>query len=201
MSLSWSSLGNAQLLRRLVLIAWEERLRCGLALLLQVSLFATSVLGLGWTGAALDLVHRALTPTAPAPRWPWGLAPPAGLSPTELQRWTFQGHTHYLIIDDVDQIPDTPAMGGPFVGQRPWTSLIGLLSEAGDLGLRVIVTARATGSAHAVMTAPLLRRLNELQATTLMLSGNPQDSGKIRGHRFSRLPAGRAMLRDDTVTR
>ena len=31
-----------------------------------------------------------------------------------------------------------------------------------------------------------------------MLSGNPQDSGKIRGHRFSRLPAGRAMLLDDS---
>jgi S-DNA-T family DNA segregation ATPase FtsK/SpoIIIE len=30
-----------------------------------------------------------------------------------------------------------------------------------------------------------------------MLSGNPQDSGKIRGHRFSRLPAGRAMILDD----
>ncbi|MGV0602473.1 hypothetical protein ABQE42_22855, partial [Mycolicibacterium pulveris] len=64
-------------------------------------------------------------------------------------------------------------------------------------GLRVIVTARATGSAHALMTAPLLRRLNELQAAILMLSGNPQDSGKIRGHRFRRLPAGRAMLLDD----
>ena len=83
------------------------------------------------------------------------------------------------------------------MGQRPWTGLIGLLSQAAELGLRVIVTARATGSAHAVMTAPLLRRLNELQATTIMLSGNPQDSGKIRGHRFSRLPAGRAMLLDD----
>jgi hypothetical protein len=31
-----------------------------------------------------------------------------------------------------------------------------------------------------------------------MLSGNPQDSGKIRGHRFSRLPAGRGMLLDDS---
>jgi hypothetical protein len=72
-----------------------------------------------------------------------------------------------------------------------------LLSQAAELGLRVIVTARATGSAHAVMTAPLLRRLNELQATTIMLSGSPQDGGKIRGHRFSRLPAGRAMLLDD----
>ena len=127
--------------------------------------------------------------------------PPAGLTPQELRGWTYRsdqdGHTHYLIIDDVDQIPDAPALSGPYVGQRPWSGLIGLLSQASELGLRVIVTARAMGSAHALMTAPLLRRLNELQATTLMLSGNPQDSGKIRGHRFSRLPAGRAMLLDD----
>lgn len=126
--------------------------------------------------------------------------PPAGLSAEQLSRWTYQGHTHYLIVDDVDQIPDGPAVSGPYVGQRPWANVIGLLSQASDLGLRVIVTARATGSAHAVMTAPLLRRLNDLQATTLMLSGNPQDSGKIRGHRFSRLPAGRAMLLDDGDT-
>ncbi|MDG4663175.1 type VII secretion protein EccCa [Mycobacterium sp. 236(2023)] len=130
--------------------------------------------------------------------------PPAGLSPQELSGWDFRvgangsgSHLHYLIVDDVDQIPDGPAMSGPFAGQRPWTSLIGLLAQASELGLRVIVTARAAGSAHAVMTAPLLRRLNDLQATTLLLSGNPQDSGKIRGHRFSRLPAGRAMLLDD----
>ena len=124
--------------------------------------------------------------------------PPGGLSREQLSGWTFQGQTHYLIVDDVDQIPDAPAMSGPFVGQRPWSAIIGLLSEAGDLGLRVIVTARAAGSAHAVMTAPLLRRLNELQATTLMLSGNPADSGKIRGQRFSRLPAGRGILLGDS---
>ncbi|MBE1551566.1 type VII secretion protein EccCa/type VII secretion protein EccCb [Mycobacterium sp. OAS707] len=126
--------------------------------------------------------------------------PPGGLSAAELSGWTYQGHTHYLIIDDVDQIPDTPAVTGPYAGQRPWTTLIGLLSQATDLGLRVIVTARAAGSAHAVMTAPLLRRLNDLQATTIMLSGNPHDSGKIRGHRFSRLPAGRGVLLTDTET-
>ena len=133
--------------------------------------------------------------------------PPAGMSPQELRGWNYRAagngndsHTHYLIIDDVDQIPDGPAASGPFVGQRPWTALLGLLSQATDLGLRVVVTARAAGSAHAVMTAPLLRRLNDLQATMLMLSGNPQDSGKIRGHRFSRLPVGRGMLLDDTDT-
>ncbi len=124
--------------------------------------------------------------------------PPAGLSPAELSRWTFDGHTHYLIIDDVDQVPDSPAMTGPYIGQRPWTALLGLLGQAADLGLRVIVTARASGSAHALMTSPLLRRFNDLQATTLMLAGNPQDSGKIRGQRFGRLPAGRAILLSDS---
>ncbi len=124
--------------------------------------------------------------------------PPAGLSAAELSRWTYQGHTHYLIIDDVDQIPDSPAMSGPYSGQRPWTPLLGILSQAVDLGLRVIVTARATGSGHALMTNPLLRRFNDLQATTLMLAGNPQDSGKIRGQRFGRLPAGRAILLGDS---
>jgi type VII secretion protein EccCb len=124
--------------------------------------------------------------------------PPAGLSAAELARWSYEGHTHYLIIDDVDQIPDAPAMSGPHIGQRPWTSLIPELSQAADLGLRVIVTARATGSGHALMTSPLLRRFNDLQATTLMLAGNPQDSGKIRGQRFGRLPAGRAILLGDS---
>lgn len=126
--------------------------------------------------------------------------PPAGLSPIELAGWTYTGHMHYLIIDDVDQIPDGPVMSGPYAGLRPWTPLLGLLSQAADLGLRVIVTARATGSAHALMTNPLLRRLNDLQATTLMLSGNPQDGGKIRGHRFTRQIPGRGLLLDDTDT-
>ena len=124
--------------------------------------------------------------------------PPAGLSSDDLRRWSFEGQTHYLIIDDVDQIADGPAVSGPYAGQRPWSPLLGLLAEAGDLGLRVIVTARASGSAHAVMTAPLLRRLNDLQATTVMLSGSPADGGKLRGMRFSRLPAGRAMLLGDS---
>ena len=62
----------------------------------------------------------------------------------------------------------------------------------------VIVTARATGAAHALMTSPLLRRFNDLQATTLMLSGNPTDGGKIRGQRFDRLPPGRAILLTDS---
>jgi hypothetical protein len=123
--------------------------------------------------------------------------PPAGLSAAQVSRATYRGPAHYLLIDDVDQLPDGPVASGPYIGQRPWTPLVALLAHAADLGLRVIVTARASGSGHALMTSPLLRRLNDLQATTLMLSGNPHDSGKIRGQRFARLPAGRALLLGD----
>ena len=123
--------------------------------------------------------------------------PPAGLSAAQVSRATYRGPGHYLLIDDVDQLRDGPAAGGPYIGQRPWTPLVALLAHAADLGLRVIVTARASGSGHVLMTSPLLRRLNDLQATTVMLSGNPHDSGKIRGQRFARLPAGRALLLGD----
>lgn len=124
--------------------------------------------------------------------------PPSGLSPAELAAWTYSGRTHYLIVDDVDHIPDSPATSGPYLGARPWTPLIGLLPQAADLGLRVIVTARATSSTHALMTNSLMRRMNDLQGTIVMLSGNPQDAGKVRGHRFSRLTPGRGVLLDDT---
>lgn len=129
--------------------------------------------------------------------------PPAGTPAADLAGWNYRdqtgsAHTHYLIVDDVDQIPDGPALSGPYAGHRPWTPLLGLLSAASDLGLRVIVTGRAGGSAHALMTNPLLRRMSDLQSTVVMLSGNPADGAKIRGHRFTRLPVGRGMLLSDS---
>ncbi len=46
--------------------------------------------------------------------------PPAGMSPQELSGWTYRSgagstanHIHYLIVDDVDQIPDGPPSAGP----------------------------------------------------------------------------------------
>ncbi|NTY61247.1 type VII secretion protein EccCa [Mycolicibacterium sphagni] len=129
--------------------------------------------------------------------------PSAGTPATDLAGWNYRdqagsAHTHYLIVDDVDQIPDGPALSGSYAGHRPWTPLLGLLSAAGDLGLRVIVTGRAGGSAHALMTNPLLRRMSDLQSPVVMLSGNPADGAKIRGHRFARQPVGRGMLLGDS---
>ena len=41
------------------------------------------------------------------------------VGPEQLSGWTYQGHTHYLIVDDVDQIPDGPAMSGPYRRAAP----------------------------------------------------------------------------------
>ena len=46
-----------------------------------------------------------------------GRRPPAGVAAAELANWSYRssaGHTHYLIIDDVDQIPDSPMVSGPY---------------------------------------------------------------------------------------
>ncbi|MDB4974374.1 MAG: sugar transporter [Myxococcaceae bacterium] len=71
---------NARLLARLLLVAWDHAGRCSLALAAQLLLLALSVMALGWTGTALDVVHRQLDPSAATPRWPWGLVPPLELS-------------------------------------------------------------------------------------------------------------------------
>ncbi|MET0284915.1 MAG: ABC transporter ATP-binding protein [Polyangiales bacterium] len=75
-----TSAGNGRVLGRLLGIAWEHRARCALILIVQVLLFGLSVLGFGWTGVAMDVIRGALDAAAPAPRWPWGIAPPGGLS-------------------------------------------------------------------------------------------------------------------------
>lgn len=58
-------------------------MRCLLVLGVQVCLLALGVLGFGLSGVALDVVHHALRPEAPLPRWPWGLAPPSDWSAAE----------------------------------------------------------------------------------------------------------------------
>jgi ATP-binding cassette subfamily B protein len=73
--------GKHRVLRRLLLLAWEYRARCFLVLGMHVVLLALSVLGLGWSGVAMDVLHHALVPSAAAPRFLWGVQPPSALSP------------------------------------------------------------------------------------------------------------------------
>jgi ATP-binding cassette subfamily B protein len=72
------------LLARLLRLSLAYRRECLEVFALQVVLLALGVFGLGLSGVAIDVIRAALEPGAPAPRWPLGAAPRAGLAPREL---------------------------------------------------------------------------------------------------------------------
>lgn len=66
------------LLRRLLALSFAYRRECLLVFVLQVLLLALGVTGLGLSGVGIDVIRAALSPGAPAPRWPLEIEPPAG---------------------------------------------------------------------------------------------------------------------------
>lgn len=68
------------LLRRLIALAWRHRVIALFAGLITIALQLLAILGLSGQGIAIDLIHHQVTPEAPAPKWPFGLAPPASWS-------------------------------------------------------------------------------------------------------------------------
>ncbi|MDX2054553.1 MAG: ABC transporter ATP-binding protein [Polyangiaceae bacterium] len=70
---------NAQVLLRLLKLAWRHRVRCLLVLSLQSLLLLLGVWGLSFGGIGVDVIRHHLQAGAPLPRWPLGLAPPASL--------------------------------------------------------------------------------------------------------------------------
>jgi ABC-type multidrug transport system fused ATPase/permease subunit len=71
------AVSNAALIRRLLALGWQHRRRTMLVLGQQMSLVVLSLIALGLTGLAIDVLRHRLDPTAAAPRWPFGIAPPA----------------------------------------------------------------------------------------------------------------------------
>ena len=72
---------NLQLLRRLIGIGLESRVPCGLMVAFNVMLVGLALGGLGLTGLGIDYLRHVVDPTSAPPQWPWGLEPPATLSP------------------------------------------------------------------------------------------------------------------------
>lgn len=122
--------------------------------------------------------------------------PHENISLEQLRHWKFQGQKHYLIVDDVDTIADTATIGGPHPGVRPWTMISQLLTQAQELGFRVIVTARSGGLSQTLISHTLIKNLYELGARTVMLSGSSHDPVKVYGRKFESLPPGRGWICD-----
>ena len=76
-----ASLTNAAILRRLFALSWQYRRDCIAVLALQGALLVLGLLGLGAVGLAVDAIRHALDRGAAAPRWPFGLTPPAATEP------------------------------------------------------------------------------------------------------------------------
>jgi ATP-binding cassette subfamily B protein len=73
------SLSNLQLIKRLLGLTWSYRYRCLLVFGYQLLLLSLGLLGLSFTGLAIDAVREVIVPGAPAPRWPFGWLPPPGV--------------------------------------------------------------------------------------------------------------------------
>jgi ATP-binding cassette subfamily B protein len=71
---STTASNNVQLVSRLAAIAWRYRVRAIQVFVLQGTLLVTTLGGLGLTGLAIDVIRRALDPTAPLPQWPFGFS-------------------------------------------------------------------------------------------------------------------------------
>jgi DNA segregation ATPase FtsK/SpoIIIE, S-DNA-T family len=164
----WYRPGQAQVLlvdsRRVLLDAVPEQYRRG---------FAYS------PSAAADLVRELaaeLRDRLPGPE----------ISPQQLPRrdwWT--GPEVFVLVDDYD------LMAGP--GGGPLDTLLDLLPQAADIGLHVVLTRNAAGSAR-LSVDPVVRRLQETNTPDLALSCPPTEMPLLNGMRPRQLPPGRALL-------
>ncbi len=81
-----AELSNAQLIRRMLGLAWGYRAGAIKVVVLQFVLLAMALTGLGLIGLGIDAIAYGFDPVselnpdgAKAPRWPLGVSPPAGM--------------------------------------------------------------------------------------------------------------------------
>jgi ATP-binding cassette subfamily B protein len=65
-------------------LTWQYRWRCLRVFALQIALLALGLLGLSFTGTAIDVVRHSLDRTVPPATMPFGMAPPGGWSAASL---------------------------------------------------------------------------------------------------------------------
>ncbi|MGV8846461.1 type VII secretion protein EccCa [Tessaracoccus sp.] len=98
--------------------------------------------------------------------------------------WT--GSEMFVVVDDYELV--ATSMGNPMA---PFADLI---SQAGDIGLHIILARGAGGAGRAVFGDPLITRIKESANPGLIMSGS-KDEGALWGDvKASDMPAGRGTL-------
>jgi DNA segregation ATPase FtsK/SpoIIIE, S-DNA-T family len=112
--------------------------------------------------------------------------PPAGISSRELQdRAWWTGPELYLVVDDYDLAEGTSS---------PLKPLFDYLPSAREIGFHVVVARRSGGIARVIMSDPVVSRIRELGAVSLLLSADPREGAIVDGIRGSVFPPGRGVL-------
>ncbi|HEY3506073.1 MAG TPA: type VII secretion protein EccCa [Actinocatenispora sp.] len=111
--------------------------------------------------------------------------PGAEVTPEQLRRrdwWT--GPRIFLVVDDYDML-------GINIMRHPFEPLLPLMAQAADIGLHLVVTRAANGAGRG-MNDPLIRRMIELNAQSLLMSCPPAEGLLFGSVKPRQLPAGRA---------
>jgi S-DNA-T family DNA segregation ATPase FtsK/SpoIIIE len=101
------------------------------------------------------------------------------------ERSWWHGPECFLLVDDYDLVAGD--------GTNPLLPLLPYLPQARDVGLRLVL-ARRSGGAGRALYEPVLRRLRELAASGLVMSGDPDEGPLVGPVRPEPLPPGRGRL-------
>ncbi|MFD7908372.1 type VII secretion protein EccCb, partial [Kitasatospora sp. NPDC059747] len=112
--------------------------------------------------------------------------PPADITPARLKlRDWWEGPELFILVDDYDLV-------GAGTGAHPFAALLDDLAQGAEIGLHLVVARGANGIARA-MGDPLVRKLQEVNSPTLLLSCPPSEGylfGNLKPREF---PAGRGL--------
>ena len=135
-----------------------------------------------------------------------GRTPPTNLNWEQKRAWKMEGPLIYLFVDDLDAIPaqvqihdHVPAGGVPAASAagrvvQTWQPIMRHLPNARDVGLRLIMTHRASGVAGVEISATTMPGQLAAQSATRILLGSKADSDKIGGRKFEDLDPGRGYV-------
>ncbi|OSC40288.1 type VII secretion protein EccCa [Mycobacterium decipiens] len=117
--------------------------------------------------------------------------PPAGLSQEELlERSTWEGPHHFVLIDDEHELRPTGVVGKAAATMPLW----GLIERSREIGLHVIASRLPGNWAGVSVTNPFLQKMTGSRALSLFMDNDPA-AVKVFGRiSAQQLPPGRGLL-------
>ncbi|WP_458318259.1 type VII secretion protein EccCa [Mycolicibacterium brisbanense] len=118
--------------------------------------------------------------------------PPADITQQQLRdRSWWSGPDLYVLIDDYDLVAVSTM-------NHPLAPIAEFLTQARDIGLRVVVTRRSGGAGRAIFD-PFLGRLKDLSCNALIMSGSREEGTLFGGVKPTDMPPGRGYLVSRTM--